>query len=56
MEEKEGTLSDDYSNVPGITTHDQLNEVQHIQTNLGYQMYDFIGKLGCELVEEQEEK
>ena len=56
VEEKEGTLSEGYSNVPGCTIQDQLNEVQRIQTNLGYQMADIIGKLGRELVEEQEEK
>ena len=56
VEEKEGRVSEDYLKVPGITTQDQMNEVQHIQTNFGYHMSDLIGKLGRELVEEQEEK
>ena len=56
IEEKEEKLSQDQSNVPGITTQDQLNELTRIQTNLGYQISDLIGKLGRELVEEKEEK
>ena len=51
---KEGKLSQDSSNVPGITTQDWLNKVQRIQTNLRYQISDLIVKLDCELVEEQE--
>ena len=56
VEEKDGKLSQDHSNVPGITTQDQFNELTRIQTNLGYQMSDLIGKLGRKLVEAQEEK
>ena len=54
VEEKEGKLSQNHSNVPGITTQYQLNELTCIQTNLGYQISDLIGKLGCKLVEEKD--
>ena len=37
-----------------LTTQDQLNELTCIQANLGYQMSDFIGKLGRELEEEKD--
>ena len=39
-----------------LATLAQLNDIQRIQTTLGYQTSDIIGKLGRELVEEQEEK
>ena len=44
------------SSVTEITTQDQLNEVTRIKANPRYQMYAFIGKLGRELEEENDEE